>query len=155
MKDLTEPTVADDLFLVALDVRTGRHRVAERFLSLGLAGGLLAELLLDKAIMLVGEVPRPADAPPGSGLTHMIRDRIAAEPNLDLRTWLLYLARTATIDVAERLSLANWIRPSRHGGLIRKTSVLYDASSGVVSPSIDWRLAPLSMQLTPQGAPSS
>lgn len=144
---MKEPSLADDLFLVALDTGTGRHRVAERLLSLGLAGGLLGELLLDKAITLVDGKPRPAEAMPGSGLTHMIRDRIAAEPNLELGTWLLYLARSATAEVAERLRLAGWISPSMSGGWIRRGTTLYDPTSSVVSPSIDWRAIRLSIAL--------
>lgn len=147
--------LADDMFLVALDEWIGRHRIAPGPLSLGIAGGMLAELLLDNAITLVNGKPRPTDAPPSSGVTHMIRDRIAAEPHHDVRTWLLYIAKTATDDVAERLTLAGWIQALTHGGRIRKTTVLYKASTKVIAPEIAWRALRLSTALGASGPAES
>lgn len=139
--------LADDLFLVALDEWVGRHRVVPRLLSLGLAGGLLTELLLDEAITLVGGRLRLGNAPPSSGVTHMIRDRIAAEPHHDLRTWLLFIAKSATDEVAGRLSRTGWIHATEQGGRLRKPAVLYKASSRVVGPDVAWRALRLSTAL--------
>src|SRR5437763_8304744 len=98
--------VADDLYLLAHDDRSGRPLLPPRPLGTGLAGALLAELMLacciglrsDTAVVIGRNVPRPAVA------GHVLLRQIAEEPSvLPVRTWLLFLARTAARDVALRL----------------------------------------------------
>jgi hypothetical protein len=94
--------VADGLYLLARDDRTGRPLLASRALGAGLAGALLAELMLGGGISLRCDGPvaahrrRPAD-----DLGRRVRDQAAAgrEPH-PLRDWLLFFARTAAEDVS-------------------------------------------------------
>jgi Golgi phosphoprotein 3 (GPP34) len=86
--------VADDLYLLAHNDRTGKPMLPPRPLGTGLAGALLAELMLarciglwsDTAIVISQDVPRAALG------GHMLLKQIADEPSpLPVRTWLLYL----------------------------------------------------------------
>jgi hypothetical protein len=107
--------VADDLYLMAHHERTGKPLLQPRPLGLGLAGGLLAELMLGGSIgprydgtVLAGRT-WPAD-----DLTRRVRDQIAAEPEpRSLTEWLAYLARTAAPDVAARLERAGYLTRAR------------------------------------------
>src|SRR5437879_2602770 len=96
--------VADDLYLVAHDDVSGRPLLA-RGLGLGLAGGLLAELMLGRCIGLYPDGTVGAGRIwPDDGLGRRVRDQVAAErPLLGMRDWLAYLALTAPQDVAARL----------------------------------------------------
>jgi Golgi phosphoprotein 3 (GPP34) len=118
--------VADDVYLMAHHDLTGKPLLQPRPLGLGLAGGLLAELMLGGSIglryqgaVLVGRTW------PGDDLTRRVRDQIAAEPGpRPLTEWLAYLARTAAPDVAARLERAGYLTrirgrvPWRAGRLI-------------------------------------
>src|SRR6266536_1177305 len=103
--------VADDVYLMAHHDLTGKPLLQPRPLGLGLAGGLLAELMLGGSIglryegaVLVGRTW------PGDDLTRRVRDQIAAEPEpRPLTEWLAYLARTAAPDVAARLEHAGYL----------------------------------------------
>jgi hypothetical protein len=108
--------VADDLYLLAHDDRTGRPLLPPRPLGIGLAGGLLAELMLDGwvglrpdgAVMIGEHVPREAVA--GQGLVR----QIAAEPRPQpVRDWLRFWAQTAALDVAGRLEHAGYLQQVR------------------------------------------
>jgi len=79
--------------------------------GLGLAGGLLAELMLSGAIhlwdglLIPGGGPSPADA-----LTHKVLSSVEAESqHLPARDWLKFLARTAPEQVAARLGEAGFL----------------------------------------------
>jgi Golgi phosphoprotein 3 (GPP34) len=95
--------IADDLFLAALDDATGRLRVDEGRLGLGLAGALLAELVLSE-VLAVGEhhLRISSRRVPSDALTHEISEIIATEDH-DVRTWVQYLAKDAIDRVAARL----------------------------------------------------
>lgn len=97
--------LADDLYLVAHHEQTGKPHVQPRALGMGLAGGLLVELLLSGSIRLwrgviitAGGVPPPDDA-----ARSVLRLVTSEREHLPARDWLLFLARTATGDVACRL----------------------------------------------------
>ncbi|MBB5866713.1 hypothetical protein F4553_000092 [Allocatelliglobosispora scoriae] len=94
-----ELSVADDLFLVALDDRTGRHVLDDGVLALGLAAALVADLLVDRAVV----VDARHRLVPGDLTRHRLVDLIRTQPGYDLRTWVVYLARQATKLVAGRL----------------------------------------------------
>lgn len=104
--------VADDLYLLSHDDRTGRPYLGLRPLGIGLAGALLAELMLTGSIglrrdgVIVAYRRRPAD-----DLGRRVRDQIAAEgePHL-VRDWLLFLARGVAKNVAGRLEQAGYLR---------------------------------------------
>ena len=103
--------VADDLYLMAHHDLNGKPLLQARPLGIGLAGGLLAELMLGGSIglrydgaVLVGR------SWPGDDLARRVRDQIAAEPEpRPLSEWLAYLARTAAPDVAARLERAGYL----------------------------------------------
>ena len=104
--------VADDLYLLAHDDRSGKPLLPPRPLGTGLAGALLTELVLaccvglrpDTAVVIGQAVPRTAV------YGHVLLKQIADEPSpLPVRAWLLYLARTAAGDVALRLEQAGYL----------------------------------------------
>lgn len=108
--------LADDLYLLAHNEVTGRSHLQPRALGLGLAGALLGELLLSGNLYLKpDQVVIGDDQPPRDGLACHVLGLVAGEPGqLPPRDWLLFLARTASEDVARRLA--------RDGYLTRDTS---------------------------------
>jgi hypothetical protein len=107
--------VADDLYLLAHDDRTGRPLLAPRALGIGLAGALLAELMLGGSISLRRDGSVAAHRSwPADDLARRVRDQVAAEREPHpLREWLLFFARTAAGDVAWRLEQAGYLRHVR------------------------------------------
>ncbi len=103
--------LADELWLLAHHDTTGRPFLHPRAAGLGLAGGLLCELLLagvircESAVVLV-----PGARPPGDGLARRVAAIIASEPGvLGAGEWLAFLGRTAAGDVARRLAAAGYL----------------------------------------------
>jgi hypothetical protein len=129
--------VADDLYLVAHDDATGRPLLQPRALGLGLAAGLLAELMLGAAIGVRADGTLAAGRTwPGCELGRRVRDLVAAEREpLAVRDWLRFLARTAADDVAERLE--------RAGYLTRGSGWPPWRSRRRVPVDADWAFAPL------------
>jgi hypothetical protein len=104
--------VADDLYLLAHDDRTGRALLPPRPLGTGLAGALLAELMLARLIALRSDtaVMICYDAPTAAVQGHVLLALIAAEPGpLPVQAWLGYLGQTAVWDVAARLEHAGYL----------------------------------------------
>ncbi len=108
--------VADNLYLLGHDERSGRPLLQPRALGTGLAGALLAELMLaglaglrqDGAVVITRDTPRDAVA------RHPLLRRVAAEPwPQPARSWLRFLAATAAQDVALRLAGAGYLRQAR------------------------------------------
>jgi amino acid transporter len=133
--------VGDDLYLVAHDDRTGKAQVPKRQLGLGLAAGLLAELMLGGSVCLrqgyvavaVG-ARRPGHEEPLAG---RVRDLISAEPDLyPVRDWLRLLAQTAARDIADRLAEAGYL--TRAGSRVPWRPARY------VPADPDWAYAALS-----------
>ena len=108
--------VADDLYLVAHHEITGKPYVQPRALGLGLAGGLLSELMLAGHISLWHEeVVLAGHTVPGEGLTGRLLGLLASEhEHHPVRDWLLFLGRTAAEDAARRLEGAGYL--TRAGG---------------------------------------
>ncbi len=130
--------VGDDLYLLAHDDRTGRALLPPRPLGTGLAGALLAELMLTHLIALRSDtaVMIAYDAPSAAVQGHVLLRLIAAEPGpLPVQTWLGYLARTAARDVAERLEQA--------GYLTRVHSRVPGRLDRMVPVNPDWAFAPM------------
>ena len=103
--------LADDLYLVAHHEQTGKPHLQPRALGLGLAGTLLAELMLSRSIRLWRGVITAADGIlPGDDLARSVLGQVASErEHLPPRDWLLYLARTAAGDVARRLEQSGYL----------------------------------------------
>jgi len=105
--------VADELYLIAHHELTGRPHLAPRAVGLGLAGALLAELLLAGAITVpAGAVLAAAPGQAGDQLTAAVAAQIAAEQTHPVADWLAFLGRTAPGDVAARLARAGYLAPA-------------------------------------------
>ena len=104
-KATSAASMADDYWRLAHNDITGRLRLSERLASIGLAAGLLGELIEKGDIeiyeahgrFLVLTQPARFDGHgPGEALDRRVLREIAAEPRpLEVRLWLLYLARDA------------------------------------------------------------
>ncbi|HEY1620771.1 MAG TPA: GPP34 family phosphoprotein [Streptosporangiaceae bacterium] len=103
--------VADELWLLAHDDATGRPFLHPRAAGLGVAGGLLCELLLAGVIRCEPAVVlAPGAGRPGDELAGRVAEVIAAEPGvLGAGEWLAFLGRTAAGDVARRLAAAGYL----------------------------------------------
>jgi hypothetical protein len=131
--------LADDLWLLAHHEVTGRPHLHVRQLGLGLAGGLLAELMTgphpaiglrhDGLLAIGPEVTRRAiDVDP------LLR-QMAAEPQLlPVRDWLGFLARTAAAEVGARLEQA---------GYVTRTRRVPWRPARLVPADRDWAFAPI------------
>jgi hypothetical protein len=110
--------LADDLYLLAHDDQSGRSLLQPRPLGIGLAGALLAELMLASSITLWQADVAVARGPwPDDELQRHVLGVLAGEADPHpLREWLLFLARTAAADVARRLENAGYL--ARSGGRV-------------------------------------
>jgi Golgi phosphoprotein 3 GPP34 len=111
--------LADDLWLLAHHERSGRPHLQPRALGLGLAGGLLAELVLPGTVRVWRGLIIPGGAqPPDDDVTcSVLRTMTAEREHLPARDWLAFLAGAAARDVARRLEQAGYLTRAR-GGLI-------------------------------------
>ncbi len=103
--------LADDLYLLAHHEISGKPHLQPRAAGLGLAGALLAELMLSGKIYLQPDQIMVADrSPPGDGLARSVLGLLVSEPEQHApRDWLLFLARTAAEDVALRLEQSGYL----------------------------------------------
>jgi hypothetical protein len=103
--------VADDLYLMAHHEVSGKPFVQPRALGTGLAGGLLAELMLGGSVVVWHDgVLVPGHIAPRDGLAHTVLGQIAGEHEAHpVREWLLFLAQTASEDVARRLERSGYV----------------------------------------------
>jgi len=122
--------LADQLFFLAYSDRTGRSRLHPRATGLGLAAGLLAELMLARRIAVFdGGVHVVSREPPGDALTHDVLDLLLTQGrHRDLRTWLAFLGQDAADRVGGRLARADALTEVRRRGL-RRTQTVYLPSS--------------------------
>ena len=108
--------VADDLYLLGHDDRSGKPLLQPRALGTGLAGALLAELMLAGCIGLRQDstVVITRDTPQGAVQQHPLLKQVADEPGPQpVRSWLRFLARSAARDVALRLEEAGYLQHVR------------------------------------------
>jgi hypothetical protein len=130
--------VADDLYLLAHHESSGKPHIAPRAVGLGLAGGLLAELMLDGHADLWhgGAVVADSRAQPRDTLARQVHGLVASErEQRPVRDWLAYLSRTAARDVARRLEHSGYLRPA--GGWSPGRAGRWVPVNG------DWAFAPL------------
>ena len=168
--------IVEDFYLLAHDER-GKPRLHTRATAIGLAAGVLAELLLTGHITVADTYVTPAVAsvdgagrprqysPPPDPLGHTVYDQICHEPRRHpVRTWLSVLAPTITESVAVRLDRIGVLHVVEVGR-IRKTTrhqpVDPDAGTKVKvvlaarlirhDPTIDWPDAVLAGLLAATG----
>lgn len=109
--------VADEFFRIAHRDRSGRARLHPRAAGLGLAAGLLAELVLFDRIEVRdgGAVVVVRYDPPPDAVAHTTLDHLVAQPqHRDVRTWLAFLEHDAVDTVGGRLTRAGQVRPVAH-----------------------------------------
>ena len=90
---------------------TGRPYLQPRATGIGLAGALLAELLLARGVSLSSDgTLRASGVAPPDQLTAQVQHQIAGEREpLPAGEWLQFLGRTAAADVARRLAEAGYL----------------------------------------------
>lgn len=106
--------VADELYLIGHHEVTGRVHLSPRAVGLGLAGALMAELVLAGAVTVEAGTVMPAgQGQPDDQLAAAVAGQIAGEtPYRPMADWLAFLARTAPGDVAARLASAGYLAPA-------------------------------------------
>lgn len=124
LRQIKTGLVADDFFLMANDDLSGRPRLPERILGLGLAGALLCELGLTGAVDVEGgNLVVTAKEPPQYSLHAELCGEVRQEGPRPVRDWLDYLSLQAADQVARRLQVAGLLYlkqprikvPGRHG----------------------------------------
>ncbi|HEY2792288.1 MAG TPA: GPP34 family phosphoprotein [Micromonosporaceae bacterium] len=130
-------SIADDLFLVALDERSGRLRLHHHALSIGLAAALLTELtLLDHITFGDDRIKVPSGvALPVTAHHRTMVDQMAAEPDHPVAIWLSFFAQTAPDVIAARLVARGFLRKETSRGLLRTK----DAYLGTDESALAWR----------------
>jgi hypothetical protein len=115
--------LGDDLYLLAHHEQTGKPHLQPRALGVGLAGGLLAELVLAGGIRVWRGMVMPAGgiAPADEVADHVLALVAGEREHLPVRDWLLFLAHTAPREVASRLVADGYLtravgRRPWHGG---------------------------------------
>ncbi len=103
--------LADDIYLLAHHEVSGKPFLQPRAIGLGLAGGLLAELVLIGASRVVGDRVTVTDrVRPEDGLMCAVQLLVLRERQRhDARDWLTFLAQTAAEDVARRLEHSGYL----------------------------------------------
>jgi hypothetical protein len=122
------PTLlADEYFLISLDDRSGRGRLSAPVQSLGLASGLVGELVLAGYLMTAEtEVyPLTAQLPPEPLAAEVMKVILARQNERDLGTWLTFLAAEAITDVGDRLARAGKVVASQKRRRLGGTRVEY------------------------------
>ncbi|WP_243795347.1 GPP34 family phosphoprotein [Saccharopolyspora gloriosae] len=103
--------LADRYFLAA---HSGADRLTARvdpvLVSLGCAGGLLVELLLEEEISVAPTVRPAGKGMPPDFLSWSVLREVRNEPDHEVRTWIRHLARTATEKVRARLTITDVLR---------------------------------------------
>lgn len=107
--------LADSFFFAAHDHISGKCRLNGRDVGLGLAGAMLAELVLFRKITVQrGAVVVVDRHPPSDAQAHAVLDELVREGGARaVRDWLRYLGRNAYELVAQRLVLAGHVRATQ------------------------------------------
>ncbi|MFE9691721.1 GPP34 family phosphoprotein [Micromonospora sp. NPDC005806] len=118
--------IADEFFLIAHNDSRGKAKLHPAATALGLAAGLLGELLLFGRITIASGMLTVLDRrPPADALAHTVLDQLIGEPqHRAVRIWLSFLAQTGVTSVGERLARAGVLRRQENRRLLR-TSLSY------------------------------
>lgn len=101
--------LADQFFFLAHDCDSGpiAVRLHEAGLSIGLAGALIGELLVEQRVTIRdGAVTAISRQPSGDLLSQSVLDEVLAEPPHPVRVWLDYLSTSSLARVRSRLTVA-------------------------------------------------
>jgi hypothetical protein len=147
--------LADDFFLVSWDTTgSGKPRLHVQGLALGLAGALIAELVLAQRVTVRGVRLGVADQRP---IHENVIDKVLTEihnspQHTDIRTWLAYLAQRSVAEVSGRLETAGRLQRETPKLLKRKQSRYFSTDfSAAMWPAARLRLALARCQpLSPQ-----
>lgn len=129
-----EFTLAEEFFLIAHDDHTGRALTNTDLLDVGLAGAVIAGLVLaGRATVLEGALAlmdeRPVGDPIGDPLIHELRRCGDRRP---VRAWIDYLRDGIAATVAEDLEARGVVRPAvTRRALRRRTVVRYPAVDAI------------------------
>lgn len=117
--------LADDFFFLAHHETTGRSRLNDNALGIGLAGALLGELVLVERITVADGRVRISDRrPPDDALAHTVLDHLVNNPTvITVRDWLRFLRQDARHQVGQRLLRAGQVRTTQVRRLLRATVV--------------------------------
>ena len=142
--------LADEFFCVARSDRTGRPLLHPRAFGLGLAGALLGELVLFGRVTIDdGRICVVHRDPPADALAHAtLAQLVTLSQHREVRTWLAFLAETATDAVGQRLALAGVWRRAEHRRFGRARVSWLPVDVNVVA----WRPVRLARVLTSPGS---
>lgn len=117
--------IADDFYLMALDERSGRPRLHGRAMGLGLAAGLLCELIIAERLTVKSDRLQPlkATADATDAIHLRMLDHVHAEPDHDLTVWLSFFAQSALDAVADRLVGRGVLTVEMSRGLLKSKPV--------------------------------
>jgi hypothetical protein len=116
-------SLADDLFLMAHDRQSGKPQLPESALGIGLAGGLLAELMFSGCVvvaqsqLLLGEYQPPEDQL-AQALFEQVRGQLYGQP-LTLTEWISSRRHYVIELVADRLVHGQHVVRDQHRRLGR------------------------------------
>lgn len=107
--------LADEFFTIAHDEHTGAAHLPLPVVALGLASAILADLMLDRRIIVHrGQLAPLALDPPADPLLMEVHARFIQERRPQpIRIWLAYLATFTYPRVAQRLAAAGAVQPQR------------------------------------------
>jgi len=134
--------LADELFLIGHDEYTGKSVVNANVLGCGLAGAVLAELLLAGRITINDGFiqiydPRPYQEPVTDAALGEIRRRSDRHP---IRDWVEYLAEDVRDMVGRRLVTTGLVEREQTRGLTLRLTVRYPAVDTIKAASPRIRL---------------
>jgi Golgi phosphoprotein 3 (GPP34) len=106
--------LADDLNLMAHHEVTGKSFLQPRATGLGLAGALLAELVMLSKVAVWPDGVAVADRnPPADDLAGLVLRHLLSEHEMHpAQDWLLFLGRTAAGQVTRRLEQSGYLAPT-------------------------------------------
>ncbi|NUT39472.1 MAG: GPP34 family phosphoprotein [Thermoactinospora sp.] len=125
--------LADELFLIAWDTTgSGKPRLHVQGIALGLAGALLAELVMRGRVAVQDSLVKVVDGRP---VDERVSDRVLADmaespQHTDVRTWLAYLAQRSVTEVSGRLIRESRLEREAPKLLKRRTSRYYSPDFG-------------------------
>jgi hypothetical protein len=127
--------LSDDLYLICFAEQTGRAVVTDAVAGLGLAGGLLAELVLGGHLIVHDGLVYPAagvGAPADATLRAVLHAVAGQRQPRDVGMWLRFLAGDAVCDVRARMGTAGLltrVRTCRFGGRGRQVYLPTDSNA--------------------------